>query len=106
MAMLRIFTKNGGKVTAEHIRVSRSKTKRTKDHNTLKNGLEIYSRYAEKQANEALGECHDWSTFENVCQGSIMSGKLTGTTFILKATLKCSRSIPSLDSSQKILTRS
>lgn len=88
MAMLRIFTQNGGKVTAEHIRVSRSKTERTKDHNALKNGLEIYGKYAEKQANEALGECHDWSIFENVCQGSIMSGKLTGTSFILKAIAK------------------
>ena len=88
MAMLRIFTQNGGKVTAEHIRVSRSKTERTKDHNALKNGLEIYSKYAERQANEALGECHDWIIFENVCQSSIVSGKLTGATFILKALAK------------------
>ncbi|MBR5949269.1 MAG: hypothetical protein IKZ82_11595 [Clostridia bacterium] len=77
-----------GKVTADHIRVSRSKKERTKDHNALKNGLEIYGKYAEKQANEALGECHDWSIFENVCQSSSMSGKLTGTAFILKAIAK------------------
>ncbi|MBR5948815.1 MAG: hypothetical protein IKZ82_09270 [Clostridia bacterium] len=88
MAMLRIFTQNGGKVTADHIRVSRSKKERTKDHIAIKNGLEIYGKYAEKQANEALGECHNWSIFENVRQGSILSGKLTGTTFILKALAK------------------
>ncbi|MBR5947515.1 MAG: hypothetical protein IKZ82_02555 [Clostridia bacterium] len=39
MAMLRIFTQNGEKVTADHIRVSRSKKERTKDHIALKNGL-------------------------------------------------------------------
>ena len=52
-------------------------------------GLEAFVKYcdatSEKQANEALGECHDWSIFENVCQGGIMSGKLMCTTFILKA---------------------
>ena len=43
MAMLRIFTENGGRVTAEHIRVSRSRKERAKDHNALRNGLEIYN---------------------------------------------------------------
>ena len=88
MAMLRIFTQNGCKVTAEHIRVSRSKEERKNDRNALKNGLEIYSKYAEKQINEAFGGYHDWSVFENGSQSSIMSGKLTGTAFILKAVAK------------------
>ena len=88
MAMLRIFTQNGGKVTAEHIRISRSKKERERDHNALKNGLEIYSKYAEKQINEAFGGYHDWSVFENGSQSSILSGKLTGTAVLLKALAK------------------
>lgn len=86
MAMLRIFTENGGKVTAEHIRVSRSKKERAKDHNALKNGLEIYNKYAEKQVNEALGKCHDLSVFENEhTPAGLTYGKLTGTTVLFKA---------------------
>ena len=86
MAMLRVFTENGGKVTAEHIRVSRSKKERAKDHNALKNGLEIYSKYAEKQIDEAFGGYHDWSVFENEhTPAGLTCGKLTGTTVLLKA---------------------
>lgn len=86
MAMLRIFTENGGKVTAEHIRVSRSKREREKDRNALKNGLEIYSKYAEKQINEAFGGYHDWSVFEKESTpAGLTYGKLTGTTALLKA---------------------
>ncbi len=86
MAMLRIFTENGGKVTAEHIRVSRSRKERAKDHNALKNGLEIYSKYAEKQINEAFGGRHDWSVFENEhTPAGLTCGKLTGTMVLLKA---------------------
>ena len=89
MAMLRIFTENGGKVTPDHIRVSRSRKERTKDHNALKNGLEIYSKYAEKQINEAFGGYHDWSVFENEhAPAGLSYGKLTGTTAILKAYAK------------------
>ena len=86
MAMLRVFTENGGKVTAEHIRVSRSRKERANDHNALKNGLEIYSKYAEKQINEAFGGHHDWSVFENEhAPAGLTYGKLTGTTVLLKA---------------------
>ena len=49
MAMLRIFEENGGKITSEHIRISRDKSKRRKDFNVLRNGLEIYNKYAEEQ---------------------------------------------------------
>ena len=86
MAMLRIFTENGGRVTAEHIRVSRSREERAKDHNALKDGLEIYNKYAEKQINEAFGGHHDWSVFENEhAPAGLTCGKLTGTTVLLKA---------------------
>ena len=87
MAMLRIFTENGGKVTAEHIRVSRSRKERAKDHNALRNGLEIYNKYAEKQIAEAFGGYHDWSVFENEHAG-LSYGKHTGTTVLLKACAK------------------
>lgn len=49
MAMLRIYEENGGKVTAEHIRISRNKADRSRDFNARKNGFEIYNKYAEEQ---------------------------------------------------------
>lgn len=86
MAMLRIFSENGGKVTAEHIRVSRSGKERAKDHNALKNGLEIYNKYADAQIKEAFGGRHDWSVFENEhTPAGLTCGKLTGTMVLLKA---------------------
>ena len=86
MAMLRIFEENGGKVTAEHIRISRSKEDRTKDHYALKNGLAIYNKYAEEQIKVAFGGKHDWSVFEKEFASSgFSSGKVTGTSVILNA---------------------
>jgi hypothetical protein len=89
MAMLRIFKENGGKVTAEHIRISRNKSDRKKDFNALKNGLEIYNKYAEKQVKSVYGGKHDWSIFEGDNTPAAFSyGKLTGTTILLKACAK------------------
>ena len=89
MAMLRIFKENGGKVTAEHIRISRNKSDRKKDFNALKNGLEIYNKYAEKQVKSVFGGKHDWSIFEGDNTPAAFSyGKLTGTTILLKACAK------------------
>ena len=89
IAMLRIFEKNGGKVTAEHIRISRNKSDRKKDFNALKNGLEIYNKYAEKQVKSVFGGKHDWSIFEGDNTPAAFSyGKLTGTTILLKACAK------------------
>ena len=86
MAMLRIFTENGGRVTAEHVRVSRSRKERAKDHNALRNGLEIYNKYAEKQIAEAFGGYHVCSVFGNAhAPAGLTCGKLTGTTVLLKA---------------------
>ena len=87
MAMLRIFTENGGRVTAEHVRVSRSRKERAKDHNALRNGLEIYNKYAEKQIAEAFGGYHAWSVFENEHAG-LTRGKLTAPAGLLKACAK------------------
>ena len=86
MAMLRVFEENGGKVTAEHIRISRDKSERRKDFNALKNGLEIYNKYAEKQVKSVFGGKHDWSIFEgDKTPAAFTFGKITGTTILLKA---------------------
>ena len=86
MAMLRIYDKNGGKVTADDIRVSRSKADRTKDFNDLKNGFELYNSYAEKQIKTVLENKHDWSIFENNnAFDGITNGKITGTSVLLKS---------------------
>ena len=89
MAMLRVFTENGGKVTTEQIRISRSKTDRSKDFCALKNGLEIYNKYAEEHVRSVFGGKHDWSIFErNSVPAAFTYGKLTGTTILLKACAK------------------
>ena len=89
MAMMRVYVKNGGRITAENIRVSRSKEDRINDHKALKDGFEIYNEYAEKQIQAVLDGDYDWSIFENECFNSGFSyGKLTGTTVLLKALAK------------------
>ena len=89
MAMLRVFEENGGKVTAEHIRISRNKSERRKDFNALKNGLDTYNKYAEEQVRSVFGGKHDWSIFEgDNTPAAFNYGKLTGTTILLKACAK------------------
>ena len=86
MAMLRVFNENGGKVTANHIRVSRNKSERTKDYHDLKNGFYIYNKYAEEQIKSAFGNYHDWSIFEKeFVSTGFSSGKVTGTSVLLNA---------------------
>ena len=48
------------------------------ERNALRNGLELYNKYSEKQIAEAFGGYHDWSAFENEHAG-LTCGKLTGT---------------------------
>ena len=86
MAMLRVFEENGGKITSEYIRISRDKSDRRKDFDALKNGLEIYNKYAEEQVRSVFGGKHDWSIFEgDNTPAAFTYGKLTGTTILLKA---------------------
>ena len=86
MAMLRVFEENGGKITSEYIRISRDKSDRRKDFDALKNGLEIYNKYAEEQVRSVFGGKHDWSIFEGAnTPAAFTYGKLTGTTILLKA---------------------
>ena len=84
MAMLRVYKENGGKVTADHIRVSRSKEDRTKDFRSLKNGFFVYNQYAEKQSKTIFSGSHDWSIFEqkHVLSG-LTDGRTTGTKTLL-----------------------
>ncbi len=90
MAMLRIYEENGGKVNAEHIRISRKKADRSKDFNAHKNGFEIYDKYAEEQVKTVFCGKHDWSIFDgsNRTPAAFSYGKLTGTTILLKACSK------------------
>jgi len=86
MAMLRVFEKNGGKVTSKHIRISRSKLERNEDYHSLKNGFEIYNKYAEQQIKSSFGNYHDWSIFEKeYFPSGFSSGKVTGTSVLLNA---------------------
>ena len=86
MAMLRIFEENGGKVTSNHIRISRSKSERTRDYYALKNGFEIYNKYAEEQIKSSFGDYHNWSIFEKeYVPSGFSSRKVTGTSVLLNA---------------------
>ena len=90
MAMLRIYEENGGKVTAEQIRISRKKADRTNDFHARKNGFERYKEYAKEQVQAVFGGKHDWSLFEeHAASAAFTYGKLTGTTLLLKACARC-----------------
>ncbi len=82
MAMLRVFVKNGGVVTAKDIRVSRSKAELIRDKKAREFGFAKYRDYADQQIGDFLAKGFDWSIFENE---HTRSGKLDGTTVLLKA---------------------
>lgn len=54
MSILRVYDKSRGKMTANDIRISGSKSDRTKDFSKLKNCFELYNNYAEKQIKSIL----------------------------------------------------
>ena len=59
------------------------------ERNALRNGLELYNKYSEKQIAEAFGGYHDWSVFENEhTRAGLTCGKATGTAVLLKACAK------------------
>ncbi len=86
MAMLRVFTQNGGVVSPDHIRISRSVADRSQDFSSLRFGFSLYKQYAEKQAQISLGGHHDWSIFEkdHVLPG-LTDGKYSGLSILLNA---------------------
>jgi len=61
MTMLRVYIKNGGKLTKEDVRVSIPKE--TDFTAYQEDGYALYRQYAEKQSSDYLSQ-HDWSVFE------------------------------------------
>ena len=82
MAMLRVYVKNGGVVTAKDIRVSRSKADLNRDKKVLEFGFAKYRSYAVKQVDAFLKERFDWSLYDKPL---FRSAKLDGTSLLLKA---------------------
>jgi len=82
MAMLRVFVKNGGVVSATDIRVSRRKTELENDALQRKNGYAKYRILADKQIHELMSTRHDWSLLEPALR---RSGKLDSVGLLKKA---------------------
>jgi hypothetical protein len=82
MAMLRVYVKNGGVVSARDIRVSRKKADLIADKNAFREGFAKYKAYADKQIDAFLKDRPDWSIFE---KSSYHYGKLDATKVLLKA---------------------
>ena len=61
MTMLVVYTKNGGKVRGEDVRIRVNSEART---GFREDGYATYRDYANKQADEVLKAKHDWSIFE------------------------------------------
>ena len=82
MTMLRTYTKNGGVVTPNDVRVSRSRTERAGDRKALSEaGYARYRDYAEKQIEGFLHRKRDWSCLEPAPQ---TFGKVNGRYLLLK----------------------
>ena len=60
--MLVVYTKNGGKVRGEDVRIRVNSEART---GFREDGYATYRDYANKQADEVLKAKHDWSIFEH-----------------------------------------
>ncbi len=70
MTMLVVYTKNGGKVCGEDVRIRLNREAR---NGFREDGYAPYRDYAMKQADEVLKAKHDWSIFEHECT---VSGKV------------------------------
>ena len=64
MTMLVVYTKNGGRVCAEDVRIRVNNEAR---NGFREDGYATYRDYANKQADEVLKAKHDWSIFEHEC---------------------------------------
>ena len=89
MAMIRIYVKNGGTVTATDVGKGRNEEFRTdkKGRCRRKNPIpptevKIYQEYAQAQMTRIFDGKYDWSIFE---RESLQRGKVTGTSILLKA---------------------
>ena len=79
MTMLVVYSKNGGKVNAEDIRIRVDEQAKTNFH---EDGYARYSDYAKKQSDEMLKVKHDWSLFERECNAL---GKVDGVYLLRKS---------------------
>lgn len=82
MAMVRVYVKNGGVVSAKDIRVSRSKSVLQRDKQSFENGFQKYRVYTDKQMDAFLKVKPDWSIFD---QPRLCCGKLDGTRILINA---------------------
>lgn len=82
MAMLRVYTQNGGVVTAKDVRVSRSKAALDADAKSRASGYAKYRTLADKQIDEFLRKKCDWSIFEAPPRGR---GKIDAAAMLKKA---------------------
>ena len=79
MTMLVVYTKNGGKVGAENVRIRVNKQAKADFH---EDGYARYSDYAKKQSDEMLNVKHDWSVFDRDCDAC---GKVDGIYLLRKS---------------------
>jgi hypothetical protein len=82
MAMLRVYTQNGGVVTAKDVRVSRSRAALAADAESRVSGYAKYRKLADKQIHEFLSSPYDWSLFAPPPRGC---GKLDATGMLKKS---------------------
>ncbi len=79
MTMLVVYTKNGGKVRGEDVRIRVNQQTKA---DFLENGYARYKDYANKQSDEILKVKHDWSLFEHECNSL---GKVDGVYMLRKS---------------------
>lgn len=79
MTMLLVYTKNGGAVCAEDVRIRVDQQAKAGFH---EDGYARYSDYAKKQSDEMLNLKHDWSLFEHECNAL---GKADGVYLLRKS---------------------
>ena len=79
MTMLVVYTKNGGRVCAEDVRIRVDEQKKA---GFREDGYARYSDYAKKQSDEMLNIKHDWSLFEHECD---VLGKVDGVYLLRKS---------------------
>ena len=79
MSMLLVFTKNGGKVRAEDVRIRVNERELSR---YAEKGFSMYRDYASKQAEEVLKEKYDWGIFEHEYAGD---GKVDWTNLVRKS---------------------
>ena len=72
MAMMVVYTKNGGRVCAKDVRI---RVDEQEKDDFRENGYARYRDYAKKQSDEMLNAKHDWSLFERECNSL---GKVDG----------------------------